>query len=383
MNRNGEGLGCLSGILAFCFMGGNVFLFTGALNDDLSDNPFAWIMVLIAIVADIIAIGYIISVIAKHNEKKRLDKTKNQASQVLLEIKKQIDEINSFERYIRDCFNNIKFESDLIKLLESADENGGNILSRSFYNCQNSIYNIQRRALISKDKSLYISNLPTELQNLNNYMESIGNKKQKLKRTVEMIDPEKIGPEQMQNYYKEFCRQEYNSKHKERLKKQIIIGSSLFVLTLGITALGIFKSAGLASYMAKRCYEEQLNEKFSQCVLSDTIVKNVGYSEFYKSDKYIHYMCGDIVCYSESIQDLGDNNEELLQAVRQLYSKINYNMTYEHDNGYEIKFDHGSWYSYSIIIKDGEGNTYKYGREDTWSDYVFTINDKILEEKEN
>lgn len=65
MNKGGNGSGCLAGILVFCALGGNAFLFTGALNDDLKDNPFAWIMVIIAIVADAILLFYLVKVIGK------------------------------------------------------------------------------------------------------------------------------------------------------------------------------------------------------------------------------------------------------------------------------------------------------------------------------
>ena len=73
--KKGNGGGCIAGILAFCFLGGNVFLFQGL--DELSNNGFAIIMVLFAICGDLFLIGFIIKAVvesivnkkkAQHNE---------------------------------------------------------------------------------------------------------------------------------------------------------------------------------------------------------------------------------------------------------------------------------------------------------------------------
>lgn len=66
--------GCLGAIIAFCFIGGNIFLFTGM--KDLEKNPIAWLMLLFAIIVDAVAIGFIINWIIKHNVKK-VDSTNN------------------------------------------------------------------------------------------------------------------------------------------------------------------------------------------------------------------------------------------------------------------------------------------------------------------
>ena len=60
MNNNNDG-GCLAAILAFMFIGGNIFLFTGALTDDLNDNGFACIMVVVAIIADLVIFCWLAS----------------------------------------------------------------------------------------------------------------------------------------------------------------------------------------------------------------------------------------------------------------------------------------------------------------------------------
>ena len=64
-------MGLLAGILIFCAIAGNLFLITGAMTDDLADNPIAWIMVIIAIIGDIWIIGSIVSGISQNRENAR------------------------------------------------------------------------------------------------------------------------------------------------------------------------------------------------------------------------------------------------------------------------------------------------------------------------
>ena len=52
MGQNGGGGGCLAGILVFFAFAGNAILITGEIFDEMSDNPFAILSVIIAIIAD-------------------------------------------------------------------------------------------------------------------------------------------------------------------------------------------------------------------------------------------------------------------------------------------------------------------------------------------
>ncbi len=91
MNAKGKGSGCLTSILVFSFFAGNMFLFSGDLGSggDLEENPFAIIMVLIAIVADIALVGCIISACVKSSERRQEEREKqriNEASQKVSEM---------------------------------------------------------------------------------------------------------------------------------------------------------------------------------------------------------------------------------------------------------------------------------------------------------
>lgn len=57
--------GCLAVILAFSFIGGNIFLFTGALGEDMGDNVFAGLMVIGSVIADLAIVAYIIKCIGQ------------------------------------------------------------------------------------------------------------------------------------------------------------------------------------------------------------------------------------------------------------------------------------------------------------------------------
>lgn len=88
MNNKGNGSGCLAGILVFSALAGNIFLFSGDLGSggDLEGNSIAIIMVLIAIIADIAIVGYIISACIKSSERRQEEKEKQRISEVTQKV---------------------------------------------------------------------------------------------------------------------------------------------------------------------------------------------------------------------------------------------------------------------------------------------------------
>lgn len=73
MTKHSGGMdsGCLASLLVIVFFAGNVFLFSGALTDDLEGNAFAILFSFAAIVADIAIIYWIIKSIVANVEKKQ------------------------------------------------------------------------------------------------------------------------------------------------------------------------------------------------------------------------------------------------------------------------------------------------------------------------
>ena len=92
MNNKGSGSGCLMGILVFSALAGNIFLFSGDLSSggDLEGNSIAIIMVLIAIIADIAIIGYIISACIKSSERRQEEKEKQRISEITQKVNELI-----------------------------------------------------------------------------------------------------------------------------------------------------------------------------------------------------------------------------------------------------------------------------------------------------
>lgn len=88
VNNKGNGSGCLAGILVFAALAGNIFLFSGDLGSggDLEGNPIAIIMVLIAIIADIAIVGYIIAACVKSSERRQEEKEKQRISEVTQKV---------------------------------------------------------------------------------------------------------------------------------------------------------------------------------------------------------------------------------------------------------------------------------------------------------
>ncbi len=94
MNNKGNGSGCLTAILVFSFLAGNIFLFSGDLTSggDLEGNSIAIIMVIIAIIADIALVGYIISACIKSAEKRQEEKENQRISDVTQKVNELIAE---------------------------------------------------------------------------------------------------------------------------------------------------------------------------------------------------------------------------------------------------------------------------------------------------
>ena len=132
MNNNNNG-GCLAAILAFVFIGGNMFLFTGALTDDLSDNGFAWIMVIVAVIADLAIFFWLASKIATAIGKKYENNKADKLAQNKEIVVKEIGKIISYKQEIQHTFNRhfekIERQFSLVSLISSCMGNNNQELN--------------------------------------------------------------------------------------------------------------------------------------------------------------------------------------------------------------------------------------------------------------
>ena len=112
---NNDNVGCIGSILAFAFVVGNLFLFSGALADDLSDNGIAWFMVIIAVIGDIALIIWGLSSWSKSVEQKQEQQRLNE----LAETEKAIDEFIEIKESLNHDQITIKRAHNLEKVIEN------------------------------------------------------------------------------------------------------------------------------------------------------------------------------------------------------------------------------------------------------------------------
>ena len=93
--KNGNGNGCIVGILVFCFLGGNALLFSGM--KELENNPFAILMVIFSVCTDVFLASFLIKIVAKSikknksnqfNERKNKDNTQTIKTNVAINIQR-------------------------------------------------------------------------------------------------------------------------------------------------------------------------------------------------------------------------------------------------------------------------------------------------------
>ena len=76
MQNNEKGGGCIAGILVFCFLSGNIFLFGGI--NEAKDNSFAIMMVIFALFADVFLAVYLIRIVLNSISKKNSNNNTHQ-----------------------------------------------------------------------------------------------------------------------------------------------------------------------------------------------------------------------------------------------------------------------------------------------------------------
>lgn len=292
--------------------------------------------------------------------------------QNIQKVKQVISDYQSKSDYINSVLvllSNIELSKDVTSLINTYDTYNTN----EFYHIRNS--------LIENIPESYRKDFPKNSNEFKAYSLTLEKRCQYLQNLQNKLCNETINKKDLINLSKEICPSGTNSIKKIGSKGRLAkfgIGAIVFVILSAIIAVSIYQSSALAIGMAKDCYVDSINEKFSQSTLLDAKIESINYSEFYKSEKSITYMCSDVVCTSDSITALKDDNEKLLASVRELYNKSQYEMEYEHSNGYQINFDYGTWYEIYITVKDSEGNTYKYGRSSKWDEYSLFVNGEYI-----
>ena len=147
MNNNNDG-GCLAAILAFMFIGGNIFLFTGALTDDLNDNGFAWIMVVVAIIADLVIFCWLASKVVTAIRKKYKNNKTDKLAQNKEYVVKEISGIISYKQEIQNILNRhfekIERQFSLMSLISSCMGNNNQELNNMLLITKRKLFRVQK-----------------------------------------------------------------------------------------------------------------------------------------------------------------------------------------------------------------------------------------------
>ena len=150
-------MGWLVAIFLFCMFAGHGFLFTGAMADDLADNPIAWIIVIIAIICDIWLIGSFFSGIVKKRE-----------LAAKAEEERQLKEQEEKEKLIRKRVNDLIAGYSLKSFCSPyrGDEVNSNLPHRNIdvHTCYQeyraSVSNIEAEILVLYEKNKALLNCP-------------------------------------------------------------------------------------------------------------------------------------------------------------------------------------------------------------------------------
>ena len=225
------------------------------------------------------------------------------------------NEIETINRVI-DIVSNYRSqnvqEEKLIKLFKSLNNSEKvESLSLSFSNFESTDFSSVRNSIAAKLPIEYSKNFPTDNIGLESYTKNLVDKKEELSKIYNDLLHNSFTQDELLELYKKYCPQKLKSVKKDNCKhgwKIVGIVMIYTVIIAGLIALGTYFSSGLAVGMAKDCYVDSINEKFSKSTLSDAKIESIKYSEFYRSEKWITYMCSNVVCTSYSITALKDDN---------------------------------------------------------------------------
>lgn len=384
--KGNESLSMLNGAIIFLVLSvvfSAFILFSlAATNEDLLEDGSIYI--------GIVFLGFVLSIPAYllcekiHFEatSKQQGILSDQKKVVQTSITSELQNIHKVKQVISEYQSETDFVNRVIVLLSDIESSKDTALLKNTYDSYSTNkFSHIRDSLIEKIPESYRKDFPKNPNEFKAYSLALEERCQYLQTIQNKLWNETTNKKDLINLSKEICPSGTNSIKKIGSKGRLLkfgIGAIVFVILSAIIAVSIYQSSALAIGMAKDCYEDSINEKFSQSTLLDAKIESIKYSEFYRSEKRITYMCSDVVCTSDSIAALKDDKEKLLAAVRELYNKSQYKMEYEHSNGYQINFDYGTWYEIYITVKDSEGNTYKYGRSSKWDEYSLFVNGEYI-----
>ncbi len=246
MNNNNNG-GCLAAILAFVFIGGNIFLFTGALTDDLSDNGFAWIMVIVAVIADLAIFCWLASKIATAIGKKHENNKADKLAQNKEIVVKEIGKIISYKQEIQHTFNRyfekIERQFSLVSLISSCMGNNNQELNNLLLDNKEEAFTNTKNEILGKISESEKKRFPKSIDEVENYEKTLEQEISDLKTDLTSVAA--CDDEQLSAMIKKYCPEVHKSMNRKRIK---LIAKIVIPIIIIITLMASVKYIQNAPY---------------------------------------------------------------------------------------------------------------------------------------
>lgn len=246
MNNNNNG-GCLAAILAFVFIAGNAFLFTGALNDDLSDNGIAWLMVIVAVIADLIILGWIaskvFSVVEKKHESNKTEKLSNMKEIVVKEIGNKISHRSEIKRAFDKHFEKIERQSSLVSLISSCMGSNNQELKNLLVSKKDEAFESTKSEILDKLTETEKKRFPQNIAEVEDYEKTLEQEISELKTELNSVAAS--DDEQISAMIKKHCPEAHKSINRKRIK---LIAKIVIPIIIIITLVASVKYIQNAPY---------------------------------------------------------------------------------------------------------------------------------------
>lgn len=286
MNNNNNG-GCLAAILAFVFIGGNIFLFTGALTDDLSDNGFAWIMVIVAVIADLAIFCWLASKIATAIGKKHENNKADKLAQNKEIVVKEIGKIISYKQEIQHTFNRyfekIERQFALVSLISSCMGNNNQELNNLLFDNKEEAFANTKNEISGKLSESEKKRFPESVDEVENYEKTLEQEVSELKTdltSVATCDEEKLSV-----LIKKYCPEVHKSINRKRIKLIAKIVIPIVIIITLVCSINFIKNAP---------YRELHSMIEEQSLTAEMLSWDGSYYDYIQSEKGYKFLVSEL-----------------------------------------------------------------------------------------
>lgn len=286
MNNNNNG-GCLAAILAFVFIGGNIFLFTGALTDDLSDNGFAWIMVIVAVIADLAIFFWLASKIATAIGKKYENNKADKLAQNKEIVVKEIGKIISYKKEIQHTFNRhfekIERQFSLVSLISSCMGNNNQELNNLLLDSKEEAFATTKNEIWGKLSESEKKRFPESVDKVESYEKTLEQEISELKTdltSVATCDEEKLSV-----LIKKYCPEVHKSINHKRIKLIAKIVIPIVIIIALVCSINFIKNTP---------YRELRTMIAEQTLTAEMLSWDGSYYDYIQSEKGYKFLASEL-----------------------------------------------------------------------------------------